>query len=260
MVTEGQVGSLIRRLGDMNLTGDLERARATRTAIEELIADPSLLGPDFQPVRRLADDAVIAQKATGRGRPGTEVGDTLTLLEGANSLGLAERLDWAWRCHTFDVALEAGLDVELHLTPEPATYAVPCPPRLAVSFGRGRRELKIVAELHDDAFSDLARLRHAVEEWRGWGWGIAVDDLADDHEALGPLRWLRPQYIHVDLSKPGRARAEATRTWIETGRAIGATVMALGVDVASQRTEAVALGADCARGLFLGAPCPTPSS
>ena len=98
VVTEGQVGSPIRRLGGMNLTGDLERARATRTAIEELIADPSLLGPDFQPVRRLADDAVIAQKATGRGRPGTEVGDTLTLLEGADSLGLAERLDWAWRC------------------------------------------------------------------------------------------------------------------------------------------------------------------
>jgi EAL domain-containing protein (putative c-di-GMP-specific phosphodiesterase class I) len=244
----------------MNLTGDLERARATRTAIEELIGDPSLLGPDFQPVRRLTDDVVIAQKATGRGRPGTEVRDTLTLLEGANSLGLAERLDWAWRCHTFDVAVDAGLDVELHLTPEPATYAVPCPPRLAVSFGRGRRELKIVAELHDDAFTDLARLRHAVEEWRGWGWGIAVDDLADDESVVGALPWLRPQYIHVDLSKPGRGRADVTQTWINTGRSIGATVMAIGVDGPNQRTSAVALGADCARGLFLGEPSPTPES
>jgi EAL domain-containing protein (putative c-di-GMP-specific phosphodiesterase class I) len=244
----------------MNLTGDLERTRATRTAIEELIADPSLLGPDFQPIRRLSDDVVIAQKATGRGRPGTEVGDTLTLLEGANSLGLAERLDWAWRCHTFDVAVEAGLDVELHLTPEPATYAVACPPRLAVSFGRGRRELKVVAELHDDAFADLARLRHAVEEWRGWGWTIAVDDLADDPEVVSALRWLRPQYIQVDLSKPGRARAEATHTWLQVGRSIGALVMAIGVDGPSQRTDAVALGADCARGLFLGAPSPTPQS
>jgi EAL domain-containing protein (putative c-di-GMP-specific phosphodiesterase class I) len=242
----------------MNLTGDLERTRATRVAIEELIADPSLLGPDFQPIRRLVDDVVVAQKATGRGRAGTEVGDTLTLLEGANSLGLAERLDWAWRCHTFDVAVESGLDVELHLTPEPATYAVPCPPRLAVSFGRGRRELKVVAELHEDAFADLALLRHAVEEWRGWGWGIAVDDLSDDESVVGYLLWLRPQYVQVDLSKPRRATADTTRTWIETGRSIGATVMAIGINGPRERTDAVALGADCGRGLYLGEPSPAP--
>jgi EAL domain-containing protein (putative c-di-GMP-specific phosphodiesterase class I) len=243
----------------VNLTAELERTRATRVAIEALIADPRLLGPDFQPIRRLADDVVIAQKATGRGAPGTVVGDTLSLLEGASSVGLVERLDWAWRCHTFDVAMEAGLDVELHLTPEPATYGVPCPPRLAVSFGRGRRELSIVAELHDDAFGDLGLLRRAVEEMRGWGWRLAVVDLADEDSIVGALPWLRPEYVQVDLSRPGRATARSTQAWISAARSIDAQVMALGVDGPRQQDEANALRADCGRGAALGKPRPTPA-
>jgi EAL domain-containing protein (putative c-di-GMP-specific phosphodiesterase class I) len=241
----------------MDLTADLERARATRVAIEELIADPSLLGPDFQPVRRLADNALIAQKATGRGKPGTEVGDTLSLLDGANSLGLAERLDWAWRCHTFDVALESGMSVELHLTPEPATYAVACPPRLAVSFGRGRRELKVVAELHEDAFADLSLLRRAVEEMRGWGWGLAVDDLSTHRDVVTALAWLRPEYVQVNVAEPGHAAASTTTAWVAAGRSVGATVMALGIDGARQRADADHLGAECGRGTLLGPAGPT---
>jgi EAL domain-containing protein (putative c-di-GMP-specific phosphodiesterase class I) len=242
----------------MDLTADLERARATRVAIEELIADPSLLGPDFQPVRRLADNALVAQKATGRGKPGTEVGDTLSLLEGANSLGLAERLDWAWRCHTFDVAVESGMTVELHLTPEPATYGILCPPRLAVSFGRGRRELNVVAELHEDAFADVPLLRRAVEEMRGWGWGLAVDDLSADADVVAALTWLRPEYVQVNVAVPGHATAASTTAWLEAGRAVGATVMALGVDGERQRSDAEAIDAFCGRGTLFGAPGPEP--
>jgi EAL domain-containing protein (putative c-di-GMP-specific phosphodiesterase class I) len=238
----------------MSLTDDLERTRSTRAAIEQLIAKPALLGPDFQPVRRLVDNTVIAYKATGSPKANSVIGDTLALLDGANSLGLTERLDWAWRCHTFDVALDAGLAVELHLTPEPATYNVPCPSRLVLSFGRGRRELRVVAELHADAFNDLGHLRRAVEEMRGWGWGLSVADLADDESIVRALPWLRPEYVQVDVSRIGRAVAPQTRTWVDAGRSIGAQVMALGVDTGRQRLEAVTLGADCGRGMALGRP------
>src|SRR5881394_1667636 len=102
----------------VSLTNLMESSRRARAAIEELIADPAQLGPDFQPIRRLADHSVVGWKATGRGKAGTEVGDTLSLLQGAQSLGLVERLDWAFRCHAFDVAVAHGLGAELHLTPE----------------------------------------------------------------------------------------------------------------------------------------------
>ena len=91
------------------LVDELDRTRRTRVLVEELIADPAQLGPDLQPVRRLTDDAVVGWKATGRGQPGTELADTLALLDEAVSLGLVERLDWAFRCHVFDRVIEAGL-------------------------------------------------------------------------------------------------------------------------------------------------------
>jgi EAL domain-containing protein (putative c-di-GMP-specific phosphodiesterase class I) len=243
----------------VTLTDRMEQARHTRGAIEELIANPSMLGPDFQPVRDLTDRAVVAVKATGRGRPGTVVGDTLSLLAGAQSLGLVERLDWAFRCHAFDVALQAGLSAELHLTPEPETFCSPCPPRLAAAFARGVRGLRVVAELHDDAFADTARLRSAVQEMAGWGWRLAVADLSgmvDGPAAPRPaaaLEWLRPAYVQVDVAGPD---SPARAGWLAAAASCGAQVMALGVDNPTALDTARSLGASCGRGRMFGEPGP----
>ena len=75
------------------------------------------------------------------------------------------------------MALDAGLVGELHLTPEPETFGGACPPRLAVSWLRGRRALSVCAELHADAFDDEARLVAAVEEMQGWGWQVVYADV-----------------------------------------------------------------------------------
>jgi EAL domain-containing protein (putative c-di-GMP-specific phosphodiesterase class I) len=247
----------------MSLTNDLERARRDRALLDELIADPRRLGPDFQPIRRLSDDAVIAYKATGRGQAGTELADTLSLLEAAQGVGVVERLDWAFRCLAFDVALDAGVDAEIHLTPEPETYGSACPPRLAVSFGRGKRSLRVGAELHTQAFDDSVAMRRAVDEWREYGWKVVVADVADREDAIGLIPVLRPDYVQVDLALPGRTAggtAGSVRRLIAAARDAGAEVMATHCDVPSRRAEAAELGATCARGLALGAPGPLPRS
>lgn len=242
----------------MNLTDSLDRTRRVRALVEELIADPAQLGPDFQPIRALADGSVVGWKATGRGRPGTELADTLSLLAGAASLGLVERLDWAFRCLAFDRAVDAGLSVPLHITPEPETFASPCPPRLAVAFGRGRRALAVAAELHDDAFDDEARLRAAVDEFRGWGWSIVLADVADHPAAVRATPWLRPDVVQVDLSRPDRAASPAVRRALVTAAESGAQVMALGVDSPLRRAQALEMGAALGRGTLLGTPVPLP--
>jgi EAL domain-containing protein (putative c-di-GMP-specific phosphodiesterase class I) len=242
----------------VSLTDALDQTRRTRALVEELIADPTQLGPDFQPIRRLsdqhADEPIVGWKATGRGRPGTDLADTLALLAGAASLGLVERLDWAFRCLAFDRAVDSGLGVPLHITPEPETFTGLCPPRLAVAFARGRRELSVAAELHDDAFADTGRLRAAVEEYRGWGWSIVLADVADVPEATRAMSWLRPDIVQVDLSLPARATSPAVRRLLATAAEIGADVMALGVDSPLRRAEAMQLGATLGRGSLLGSP------
>ena len=239
-----------------SLVDSLDRTRRTRALVEELIADPRQLGPDFQPVRRLADDEVVGWKATGRGRPGTELADTLALLGEAVSLGLVERLDWAFRALVFEQVLAAGVHEPVHLTPEPETFLGACPPRLAVTFGRGRRELAVAAEVHADGLADLPLLERAVEEMRGWGWRIVLADVADEADALRAVDLVHPDIVQVDLSQPGRSGSAAVMRYLDAALDGHAEIMALGIDSAARRTEALAVGATLGRGLLLGAPGP----
>jgi hypothetical protein len=234
--------------------------------VERLIAEPSLLGPDFTPIRRLDADlsdpsGLLGWKATGRGAPNTVIADTLSLLAQAAELGLVERLDWAFRAHTFELALASGMTGELHLTPEPETFGTPCPPRLAVSVLRGRRALSVCAELHADAFEDEPRLLAAVEEMQGWGWQVVYADVigtpsAARAERLAPR--LRPAYVHVDVSAPGIVTDAAAARMLDAAREVGAAVLAVGVSTPADRDTALALGATYGRGSLLGAPAPSP--
>jgi EAL domain-containing protein (putative c-di-GMP-specific phosphodiesterase class I) len=245
------------------LAADLDRARRTREQVEALIATPSLLGPDFSPIRALdaavpAAGSLLGWKATGRGTTGTEIADTLALLASAASLGLVERLDWAFRCHAFDVAMDSDIAGELHITPEPETFGSACPPRLAVSFLRGRRSLSVCAELHADAFADERRLLAAAEEMRGWGWQLVYADVTDSAAAaLRLLPQLRPAYVHLDAAAALRGDA-TTRDLVAAGHEVGSAILAVGVDTSSELAAVVEAGAEYARGRLVGPPVPAP--
>ncbi|MBV9485529.1 MAG: hypothetical protein JO246_05680, partial [Frankiaceae bacterium] len=78
----------------MPLSTELHDTYRTRELMEALLADPRQLGPDFQPIHSLTGGNLIGYKATGRGATGTELADTLALLDGARTLGFVERIDW----------------------------------------------------------------------------------------------------------------------------------------------------------------------
>ncbi|MCU1600879.1 MAG: hypothetical protein JWO22_1588 [Frankiales bacterium] len=238
----------------MTLLDTTEKLRRNRDLIEKLIDDPTLLGPDFQPIKDLTTDTLLGYKATGRGQTGTDLDSTLSLLESAQSAGLMERLDWAFRCLALDVALERGVTVEVHLTPETDTFGAACPPRLAAAFGRGRRALRVAAEVHDDGF-DHPGLDAAVAEWRGWGWRAVVADVSDrvDGAFLRRLEQLRPDAVQVDLSRPSTDQTTELLAWAADQ---GVEIHAVHVDSELHRTQAIALGATIGRGRLLGAAAP----
>jgi EAL domain-containing protein (putative c-di-GMP-specific phosphodiesterase class I) len=242
----------------MSLLESTEKLRRDRVLIEALIEEPSRLGPDFQPIRGLADGEVVGHKATGRGQRGTDLDDTVALLAGAQSTGLVERLDWAFRCLALDVAVDAGLPGELHLTPEPETYGSPCPPRLVTAFGRGRRALPVAAEVHPAGLAH-PRLDAAVAEWRGWGWRVVLADVADAR-GLAPgdlvrrLDRLRPDVVQVDVRDPGHPAVPQVSEVLGWAMTHGAHVHAVGVDSEARRAQALDLGAVAGRGLLLGLP------
>lgn len=222
-----------------------------------------MLGPDFTAIRHIdptsaAITTLLGWKATGRGAPGTGTSDTLGLLAEAAELGLVERLDWAFRCYAFEVAMSAGIATELHLTPEPETFGSACPPRLAVAFGRGKRAISVAAELHSDAFQDEPRLLLAIDQMRDWGWRFVYADVAGTDAVASAVRLaetIRPAFVHVDCQavvSAGRDELVAAAT------AVGATVLALNVDTLADLRVAQGLGATCARGQLIGLGCAVP--
>lgn len=240
----------------MTLMDSTEKLRLDRSRIEALIDDPSRLGPDFQPIVRLDDGTVVGHKATGRGERGSDLEGTLALLQSAKSTGLVERLDWAFRCLAYDRYAEARVGGELHLTPEPETFGSLCPPRLASTFSRGNRELRVAAELHEDGLQN-PRLDAALREWRTYGWSIVVSDISHvlDAVLLRQLDHIRPDVVQVDVSRATAAGAQAAQL-LEWAQSNGAAVHAVGVDLEPRRTMAVDLGAVAGRGRLLGAPGP----
>jgi EAL domain-containing protein (putative c-di-GMP-specific phosphodiesterase class I) len=249
----------------VTLTADLERNNRIRALIDELLAQPRLLGPDYQPIVRLDDAAVVGYKATGRGQPGTELGDTLSLLAGAQSLGLVERLDWTFRALAFeDFTGFAGRDeVELQLTPEPETYGTLCPPRLAAGFARAKATLRVGAEVHASAFDGRYDPAKGVAEVRSWGWRVIVADLSDHPAALERVAALSPDVVQVDVSRPGvgaGAPGSGLGRLLTVAAEAGAELMAVGVDDAAAKARAIALGCRTGRGAFLGRPAQLPAA
>ncbi|HVY09930.1 MAG TPA: EAL domain-containing protein [Mycobacteriales bacterium] len=234
----------------MSLGPDVAQTRRTREQIEHLLHEPRRLGPDYAPICSMPDGALIGYKASGRGAPGTDLADTLSLLNGARSLGLVERLDWAFRALAIEDMLSRP-QLELHLTPEPETYLTPCPPRLSATVAQGNRELRISAEVHEDAFAPEISLAKGIEEIRSWGWRIVLADVADHDHALAKAASIRPDVVQFDLRLAGRADSDehhGVRRLRAIAEESGAAIMAVGVDSPSARERAARMGATLARG------------
>lgn len=245
----------------MALSTELAETQRTRELIEALLADPRQLGPDYAPIHALQTGALVGYKATGRGAPGTALADTLTLLDGARSFGLVERIDWAFRA----LAVEDMLDNtggELFITPEPETFGTACPPRFAGMMGRAQRDLLIAAEVHDEAFAPGVRLDDGISEIRNWGWRVVLADIADDDRALARASAISPDVVQIDLRRAGRAEGDehhGVQRLLALAAQCDATLMAVGVDSPSARERAVTLGASLVRGDLFGVPGALPS-
>jgi EAL domain-containing protein (putative c-di-GMP-specific phosphodiesterase class I) len=246
----------------MALSTDLQDTYRTRELMEGLLADPRQLGPDYQPIHTLADGTLIGYKATGRGAPGTDLADTLTLLDGARSLGFVERIDWAFRALAFEDMLDR-LSLELHLTPEPETFGRPCAPRFAGLMARAHRELRIAAEFHEEAFAPGVELDRGIAEIRDWGWKVVLADVADFPEALAGASTIAPDVVQINLRLAGRRDSDehhGVRRLREIAETNGAAIMALGIDTPSALDAAAGLGASFGRGDMIGHPGPLPGT
>jgi len=247
-----------------SFAGSVQSLHRDREMLDRLVQEQSLTS-DFQPVVDLADSRVVGYKAIAHGPEGTAVATPVGLLETARATGHLERLDWMFRCHVFDLAMAAGVtkDLWLHITFESETYGSSCPPRLATTFGRARRELKVAVDVPVRAYDDPAGLARGLAETRDIGWLISLEDPCDHADAIADLAAISPSMVKVDLALAGRHAGDGQHPGLAAlldfaGRT-GTPVVAESVDNEARRATAVRLGATYARGRVFGLAGELPS-
>jgi EAL domain-containing protein (putative c-di-GMP-specific phosphodiesterase class I) len=213
----------------------------------------------YQPIVELDSAAVIGYEALARGPEGSELQSPDLLFQAARREGRLAELDWRCREAAYEGALEAGLKppVSLFVNVEPG--ALGKSPR-AGSEGmreRARSELRVVHEISERGLvAAPAEMLRAIEELRGAGWGIAIDDVGGDRAGLALLPFVRPDVVKLGRRLVAEEPDEETE---RVGRAVrayakwaGATVVAEGLSTPAHVERARVLGATLGQGWLFG--------
>jgi diguanylate cyclase (GGDEF)-like protein len=140
---------------------------------------------------------------------------------------------------------------------------VSLPDEIAVLLGRHSvPPWNLVLEITERTLSgDERRTRQVLDRLHELGVRLAIDDFGTGYSSLSRLRQFPIQLVKLDRSlladAQGDAAAEAIASGsVEMAHAIGACVVAEGVETQEQWTFVHALGCDIAQGYLVGRPVP----
>lgn len=136
-------------------------------------------------------------------------------------------------------------------------------PALAAELGRYDLRRIIIEITEQDRVTNYARLRQVCNEFRSRGAAIAIDDTGSGYAGLHHLIETRPDIIKVDLAlihgiDSDHGRAAMVTALLTFADAIGATVLAEGIETAAELTTLRRLGVPLGQGHHLGRPNPLP--
>ena len=235
----------------------------TELALDDL--DDLGLRTEYQPIVDLDTGTVVGYEALTRTRPGARFARPDHLLAAAREAGCLVEVDSHLRAIAFATASAAGLQA-------PNTLFVNCEPETASRLGeldriwsRDETIFESITEITERAVSDdPARLMAAVDELRGLGWGIALDDVGFDGRAVGLLPFLRPDVVKLDLrvvqERLTHELASAVAALNAYAEWSGAALLAEGIETEEHLATAIALGASFGQGYLFGRPAALPDS
>ena len=239
----------------------VELARRGVTVEIGLLADAELW-PVYQPIVSLSTGAVVAHEALLRGLvDGQEVGggDLFFLAEAA---GWLPQLDRVAREGAIAGAASWLGSADLYVNFSPAAVHRPevdlaGTERLAQRGGLapGQLVFEVVAE---HALADRGHLLAVLEHHRSLGWRVALDDVGIGWSSLTLVTSVRPDVVKLGrelvtrLSEPGPNAV--ARALAESAHALGAVVVAEGVEDEPMADQARAVGADLGQGWWFGRP------
>jgi len=232
----------------------------SRERLRDLILSRQLTTA-FQPIIELPGKEVRAYEALIRGPPGTDLASPAMLFNLANRANLVAELDRACAQCAMTSADDIPDGTLLFANVLPALIN-DASFRAGMVHGNSRQlnPSRIVLEVNEGvAVRSYEVLAKGIAELRASGVRVAVDDLGAGHTNLDQVLRLEPDFLKLDISLVRGVHESARKqalieSVVSMGRAVGATIIAEGIEEAEEKDALVSLGVAWGQGFLFARP------
>lgn len=226
------------------------------------------LVPFFQPIVRLDDGQTVGYEALVRWQhPERGLLGPGEFLPIAEETGLIEAIDWQLyrsACLAALPWLQAGQFLTINVSPRHFHNADLATSLLALLEDTGLAPAQLHIEVTENTLlGNPAQVAQTLQQLQDAGVHAALDDFGTGYSSLGyvhrfPLAMLKIDRSFVqELDKSERPRSAAIiEAVLGLGRALDLSVVAEGIETASQRDSLQAMGCTLGQGFFFGRPAP----
>jgi EAL domain-containing protein (putative c-di-GMP-specific phosphodiesterase class I) len=254
-VIEELVGQLsVRRRAD-------DRRKARESRVRRAIENDDALGMVFQPICDLRTRRPIGAEALARFHMSPERGPERWFAE-AGEVGLRRDLELTAAQKALSKLPELPGSAFMSVNISPATLRGAAFRKLVAASDAKRIVVEITEHTPVD---DYDALNESLARVRALGVRLAIDDAGAGFASLRHILRLAPDFVKLDQTlidgiERDRSHRALAAGLISFAQEIGATIVAEGIEHASQLRALLDLGVTCGQGFLLARPAPLPLS
>ncbi len=231
------------------------------------VVNERLVRPVYQPIVDLATGRVLGFEGLTRPAPESGFADPGTMFTSAETVGRTVELDLACLHAVIAGARSMPADQLLTINISPRTIEAPhfsTEALLAILGRHGIAPERVVVELTErEKVEDITRLQAALKDLQRTGLRIAADDVGAGNAGLRLLSQFRFDIVKIDLSLVQEgAERDSSRAVLRSLRDLagrwGASVIAEGLETATQLRMVRELGVTAGQGYLLARPMAHP--
>lgn len=242
----------------------------TSTVLNKII-DEEAIEVHYQPVVSIVKKSIIGLEGLSRGIYGNELIDPLPLFKKASKEKRSIDLDRICRENVIENFLEIyskHKDMLLFINVDGSTMTdetVGSGFLLNLVNKCNIKPENIVLEIVESKVSNVQALARFVNNYRSYGFLIALDDVGSGRSNLDRIAIIQPDIIKIDrvLVKDVHVdyyKQEVFKSLVSLSKTLGAMVVAEGIETEEEALKVVELGADMLQGFYFATPQKVTSS
>ena len=214
----------------------------------------------YQPIVELKSKKIIGYEALTRSLQSGLFSDATLLFDLARKANRIKELDQICVDQALKSAQSLKSDEKLFLNLNPETLLDPAVMKNLFSFKGVIGFKNLVIEVTEQSIlRSFVKMREALEELRGQGVSVAIDDVGGGAVSLRDVSLLKPDYIKFDRSLIRQMDASTTKqqivlSMILFANGIGATTAAEGIETKKEYETLLMCGIHLGQGYFFAKP------